>query len=209
MNRGSAWSCAGLSAKVKVDSAPTEVFHGIIDSVSSVPSSTGGFSRDLKEYDAVVRLTDELEKINKLRPGLNATVEILVSEREDVLQTPVQSLISVLNKHFVYVLGARGPELKDVKIGETNERTVEILEGLNEGERVIMNPKTQFSKEIGEMEAKLVKEKAHEPQELQAKPEEGRAVPTGGLPKSPGKEEAAPPNPRRRLSGRVGKRSAA
>ena len=33
--------------------------------------------------------------------------------------------------------------------GETNERTIEILEGLKEDERVVMNPRSHFSKEIG------------------------------------------------------------
>lgn len=161
----------GLTATVKVDAAPTEEFHGEVDSVASVPSSLNSFNRDLKEYEAVVRLTDDVEKLHQLRPGLNATVEILVSERDDVLQTPIQSLVSIVDKRFVYVLSPRGPELREVEIGETNERTVEILSGLEEGDRVVMNPRTHFVKEIDELETKLGKEKSHATHEGERKPD--------------------------------------
>lgn len=177
---------AGLTAKVKVDASPTEIYHGEVDMVSSVPSSLNNFNRDLKEYEAVVRLTDDVEKVNHLRPGLTATVEILVSRREDVLQAPVQSLISVMDKRFVFVLEPTGPTLRQIKIGETNERTMEILDGLAEGERVVMNPRSQFSKEIGELESKLAKEKPPVPADGAAKP------PGEGKPKSPPTDGAAP-----------------
>lgn len=179
---------AGLTATVKIDAAPTEDFHGAIDVVSSVPSSLNNFNRDLKEYEAVVRLTDDVEKISQLRPGLTATVEILVDQREGVLQAPVQSLISVVDQRYTYVLGERGPELREVTIGETNERTVEILEGIEEGERVVMNPRSQFGKEIAELETKLAKEKLKETPD--AKPP-GETPPKSAAPSE--KPKAAPP----------------
>ena len=54
-----------------------------------MPSSTNFFNRDVKEYEAVVRLLDPVDKVNRLRPGLTAGVEILVEQRDNVLQTPV------------------------------------------------------------------------------------------------------------------------
>ena len=173
----------GLQAEIKVDAAPTETFHGEVDNVSSVPSSINRYNPDLKEYEAVVRLTDDAKKVSQLRPGLNATLEILVSERENVLQIPVQSLISVLDQRFVYVLGPGGPVMREIEIGETNERTVEILSGLTEGERVVMNPRTQFGKQIGELEVKLNKEKAAEalasPGKTDSPPAAKKASPKG------------------------------
>ncbi len=193
----------GYTATIKVDAAPTETFHGEVDVVSSVPSSLNSFNRDLKEYEAVVRLTDDVDMVNRLRPGLTATVEILVSQRDDVLQAPVQCLISVLDKRFAYVLGGQGPELKEIEIGQTNERTVEILKGLSEGDRVIMNPRSQFAKDIGELETRLAKEKMHAEPESRAKSEGHEPVPSdrpvekaGPAARSPGGEsEQAPPRP--------------
>lgn len=177
---------AGLSAVVKIDAVAAEDFHGVVDSVSSVPSSLNWFNRDLKEYEAVIRLTDEVSKVNKLRPGLNATVEILVSQRDDVLQIPVQSLVSIVDKRFVFVLKPNGPALAEIKTGETNERTIEVLEGLSEGERVVMNPRTQFAKEIGELESKYAKEKAKNPVNPSAARPAGSPAPDGKAAPGPG-----------------------
>lgn len=174
----------GLPVIVKIDAAPTETFHGVVDNVSSVPSSGNYFNRDLKEYEAVVRLTDEVSKVNQLRPGLNASVEILVSQREAILQTPIQSLIAVGNKRFAYVLGPNGPQAQEVKIGESNERTVEILEGLNEGDRVVLNPRTHFAKEIGELELQYAKEKPDTPVEIPQASPGGKPAPANNATKS-------------------------
>ncbi len=182
----------GLTATVKVDAAPTETYHGEVDNVSSVPSSLNSFNRDLKEYEAIVRLTDDIEKVNRLRPGLTATVEILVSEREDVLQFPVQSLISIGDKRLVYVLGPHGPEMREIEIGDTNERTVEVLSGLSENDRVIMNPRTHFSKEIGELETKIGKEKSQQSPDGAPKPPRDGASPGNGKPPELAQAKPAP-----------------
>jgi HlyD family secretion protein len=150
----------GLTATVKIDAFATEEFHGEVDVVSSVPSSVNSFNRDLKEYEATVRLTDEVDRVNRLRPGLNATLEILVDQKDDLLQVPVQSVISILDKRFAWMLTDDGPQMTEIRIGDTNERMVQIVEGLEEGTHVIMNPRSQFSKEIAELEAKLSKEHA-------------------------------------------------
>lgn len=177
---------AGLSAVVKIDAVAAEDYHGVVDTVSSVPSSLNWFNRDLKEYEAAIRLTDDVSKVNRLRPGLNATVEILVSQRDDVLQVPVQSLISIIDNRFVFVLKPSGPTLAEIKTGETNERTIEVLEGLSDGERVIMNPRTQFVKEIGELESKYAKEKAKNPVDPSAAPPAGSSPPNGKAAPGPG-----------------------
>ncbi len=168
----------GLTATVKIDAFATEEFHGEVDVVSSVPSSVNSFNRDLKEYEATVRLVDEVEKVNRLRPGLTATLEILVNQKDDLLQVPVQTVISILDKRFVWTLTETGPKMTEVHIGDTNERMVQIVDGVEEGTHVIMNPRTQFAKDIAELEVKLSKEHAQKERET---PKPARpAEPAGG-----------------------------
>lgn len=144
----------GLPAKVRVDAYANEVFDGVVDTVSSVPLSNSSFGRgDVKEYEAVVRLTGGAEKVNKLRPGLSASIEIIVSERNDVLQTPVQSLVNVGSRQYAWVWQNGKMTRHDVKMGQTNERMIEIKDGLADGDRVVMNPRTIFSKEVGQLES--------------------------------------------------------
>lgn len=153
----------GLPVRVKVDAYPDEIYSGVVDSVASVPSSTGSsFMRDIKEYEATVRILDEEEKVSKLRPGLTAQMEVLVESREDVLQTPIQSVVSIAGKQFVFVV--EGPKVthREVHVGKSNERFVEVLEGLVEGDQVVMNPRSQFEREIKELEAQLIRQQQQE-----------------------------------------------
>ena len=143
----------GLPAKIKVDAYADIDFFGEVDSVASVPSSTSSFSRDIKEYEAVIKILDDPEKVNKLRPGLTATIEILVERRDDVLQIPVQSVVTVGAEQFAFVVSGNSVGRKPITIGQSNERMIEVIEGLKDGEQVVMNPRSHFKKEIDVLEA--------------------------------------------------------
>ena len=178
----------GMSATVKVDAFPAQVFHGVVDSVASVPSSTGGFMSSIKEYEAVIKITDEKELVNKLRPGLNASAEILVERREDVLQIPIQANVTIGSKQFAFVVVGKNVEERQIKVGKTNSNFIEILEGVAEGEDVVMNPQSRFQKEIAEIEERLAKEQPKESTKLpevlppSVPTDKGPAAAAGGTP---------------------------
>ena len=158
---------ANQTVVVKVDAYPGETFNGVVDMVASVPSSTGGFSRDFKEYEAAVRIVDEPERVNKLRPGLTASVEILVERRPDVMQLPVQSVVTVGNRQFVFVVQNDRVKSAEILIGKSNEKMLEVLPpmeknqiALKEGDLVVMNPRSHFKKEIDLLEVEVSKEQA-------------------------------------------------
>uniref|UniRef100_A0A7C4QT57 HlyD family efflux transporter periplasmic adaptor subunit n=1 Tax=Schlesneria paludicola TaxID=360056 RepID=A0A7C4QT57_9PLAN len=155
----------GLPVTVKVDAFPDETFRGEVDAVASVPSSTGSsFMRDIKEYEATIRILDENEKVSKLRPGLTAQLEVLVESRDDVLQAPIQAVLNIVGQQIAFVVNGKTVERRDVTVGQTNDRFVEILSGLAEGDLVVMNPRSHFEREIKEYEAELIKRQADKPQ---------------------------------------------
>lgn len=186
---------ANQKVAVKVDAFPGEVFNGVVDMVASVPSSTGGWGRDFKEYEAAVRIVDEPEKVNKLRPGLTASVEILVERRPDVLQIPVQSVVTVGNRQFVFAVRDKRVSTIEISVGKSNDRMLEVLteidgkkiEGqLQEGDAVVMNPRSHFKKEIDGLEAEVAKEQAAlRAKTAAASPTKTNAVPIQPAP-SPG-----------------------
>lgn len=150
----------GLRTRIRIDAYPDEYFNGVVATVSSVPMAGQWPNTDLREYATEIHLTDEVEKIMKLRPGLTAQVEILVDNRAKVLQVPVQSILSVASQQFAYIVKPNGSvERRSVKIGLSNQSHVEVIDGVEEGENVVMNPRSQFADEIGELEAELSKKK--------------------------------------------------
>jgi len=150
----------GISARIRIVSYPDELFNGKVTTVSSVAMSGRWPNTDLREYKTEITLTDDIEMIKKLRPGLTAMVELLVANRSGVLQVPIQAIVTVGPQSYVYVMTRRGPERREVKVGMNNTSHMEVLEGIEEGEQVVQNPRHGFEDEINQLQAKLETEKA-------------------------------------------------
>lgn len=189
----------GLHCLVRTDANHGEEFNGIIQSVSSVPLSGNWPNRDLKEYATVVRLTDPVEVVRKLKPGLSAEVEIKVDYIPSCLYVPVQTVVTIGANQFAFPVINGVLKTQAVKVGKTNDINIEILEGLSEGQDVVMNPRTIASKEIATLEdqARIDEEKQKSEEAKNRKPEVAPPVesplPGGGArPNSPGNGAGGP-----------------
>lgn len=143
----------GLPVRIKVDARPGEVFHGEVDNVSLVPLSGNWPNYNLKEYATTIAIKDDPVKVQALKPGLTAEVEVLVARLESVLQVPIQGVVEQAGKHFAFVLGKENKiERRQTTIGKTNEVMMEIKDGLAEGETIVLNPRAVLSREIAQLE---------------------------------------------------------
>lgn len=168
----------GLPCRIRIDAYPGEIYNGVVASVSSVPMAGSWPNTDLREYATEIHLNDEVEKVRKLRPGLTAQVEILIDNRSDILQVPVQSILTIGGKQFSFVINNGEAELRTVKIGQSNQSHVEILDGIEEGERVVLNPRSRYPKKISDLEADLAKQEGEEVSDIE-------------VPQAPAKDEQA------------------
>jgi HlyD family secretion protein len=75
-----------------------------------------------------------------LRPGMSCSIEILIEELQDALHVPVQTVFRSGDTNVCYVAGRGGVEARSVRIGRFNDLWVQILEGLEEGETVLLAP---------------------------------------------------------------------
>ncbi len=147
----------GQPVEISIDALPTIMFHGVLETVSSVPVPGSWPNTDLKEYEAGIRITDAQELVRQLKPGMTAEIRIIVDDRqEDVLQVPVQSVLSLASKFYTFVGKGSEIERRELKVGDANDEYMEILDGVAEGETVVMNPRTHFSREINELEIRLL-----------------------------------------------------
>lgn len=149
----------GQPVEIYVDAVEDVTFHGVLDSVSAVPVPGSWPNTDLKEYESAIRITDDPATVRKLKPGMTAEIRIIVDDRkEDVLQIPVQSALSVASRYFSYVLVGKKSERRELRVGDANDEYIEILDGIEVGDQVVMNPRTHFSREINELEVRLLAE---------------------------------------------------
>lgn len=146
----------GLPVDIRVDAFPEQTYLGEVDQVSSVPISSNWMRPDLKEYKASIKIIPNGADITKLKPGLTAEIEIRIEERDNVLQVPVQSVITIGTQHYIFVLGADGEAVRrSIKIGQTSDTTIEILEGVEQDEEVILNPRTHFADQLIDLEEQM------------------------------------------------------
>ena len=70
----------------------------------------------------------------------------------------MQSVLALADKFFTYVVDGGDVERREIAVGDANDEYMEILDGVAEGDRVIMNPRTHFSREINDLESELMAE---------------------------------------------------
>ncbi|MCH8829658.1 MAG: HlyD family efflux transporter periplasmic adaptor subunit [Planctomycetes bacterium] len=142
----------GLMVKITIDAFPGRAFEGRVSKVPNVPVKGSWPNYDLMFYETDVTIIGD---VTGLKPGMNAKVEIISNELDNVLQAPVQAIFPAGDKYGCYVLTADGPQLvKGIEVGLTNNKTVLIKKGLKKGQRVVMNPRSQFTEVIRELEPK-------------------------------------------------------
>ena len=127
----------GLPAVVRIDTGAERVYQASVFSVAVLPDEDRRSSSGTKVYSTVVTIDEDVEQ---LKPGMTAVVDIRVDQLENALTVPVQAVVQRGKKTWCSVATRDGVERRDVVLGRTNEKLVEILSGLEEGDRVVLNP---------------------------------------------------------------------
>ena len=122
---------AGQPAMVTMDAFPGQRFSGVVRRVAP-------YVLDQEKQARTVEIEAEISERGEanLLPGYSADVEVLLSSRDDVLRVPTQALIEG-SRALVLVDGIL--EAREVTRGTSNWEYVEVLEGLSEGELVVLS----------------------------------------------------------------------
>jgi RND family efflux transporter MFP subunit len=72
-----------------------------------------------------------------LRPGMFVEAEIVTESREDVVLVPRELVLTRRNRKVVFVEEEGRAQMRDVETGLEDRERVEILEGVDTGERLI------------------------------------------------------------------------
>lgn len=128
----------GQRARIVLDAFPDQPLEGEVVQVSVLPdSSRRWMNPELKVYKTRIGIKGVHDW---LKPGLSAKVEMFVETLNDVVYVPLQAVSPVENgKRVVYVDRLAGsPQRREVETGQYNEKFIEIVSGLEEGERVLL-----------------------------------------------------------------------
>lgn len=128
----------GQPAVIRMDAFPEIQLSGVVTKVDDYPLAGGWFSAAVKEYGTLVAIDDPPPGT---RPGMTAEVKVRVEQTPDALQIPVQAVVERNGYHFAMVRTPSGIDLRQVKLGSTNDKFVIVQDGLNENEQVVVNPR--------------------------------------------------------------------
>ncbi|MCC6693984.1 MAG: efflux RND transporter periplasmic adaptor subunit [Candidatus Hydrogenedentes bacterium] len=115
-------------ARINLDSYRGEDFFGTVEFISPVVSTNPDLSRTL---NVRIKVGEETEKF---LAGMSADVVLVIEEKEDVVYAPTESLI---RQEYAYVIENGRAVRRDIKTGIGNWNTMEILEGLKEGDQLV------------------------------------------------------------------------
>ncbi|MCA1645635.1 MAG: efflux RND transporter periplasmic adaptor subunit [Chloroflexi bacterium] len=132
----------GQSAKVSVESFPKEGFTGTIKGIAPV--------LDPRTHSVAVQI-DVPDPQGKLKPGMFAQLAIQTGQRAATLMVPKEAVLrlgsvdpSAPVQSVVYTVAESRVHKQVVSLGATDGKNVEIVQGLQEGIDLVLNPRPDF-----------------------------------------------------------------
>lgn len=120
----------GQDAQVTLNAYGDRVFKGTVVEIEPETRTTSGGA-----IVVTVKISLENTDVAQIR-GLNGQVDIVTAEKDNVLAIPLEAL---RGSDTVFVKTELGIKPKKVVAGFKTDTDVEIEEGLNEGDRVVVN----------------------------------------------------------------------
>jgi HlyD family secretion protein len=127
----------GMSCEIHLDAVPGKSWGGKIKSLTSV-AGRKGFATTQKVFKAVIPL--DAVDLTVMKPGMSSRAEVTLSMAAGVPAIPRQ-YISLDGQGRYYVLKETGPKTPPtrelVKVGVFGDQMVQILSGVNPGDRLL------------------------------------------------------------------------
>lgn len=148
----------GLTAKVTL---PGRTLEGTVTSVATVAEPAAWWNGNEVRYDTIIKLPS----LGGLRPNMSAEVEVIITRHKNVLKIPVAAIVETEEGNFCWIETASGTKRRRLELGDSNDIFTAIKAGLEEGDKVVLNPmafekshadqgKSKKDKEAGDTEVK-------------------------------------------------------
>jgi len=116
-------------AQVRVDSYTKEIFEGQIANISPV------VDLDTRTFPVEIIVSNEKHLLN---PGMFARVKLIIEERNNIPVVVKEAIVGKGDQAYVYVSEQGVARRRFVKLGIKEGPVYEVLEGIKEGEEVVI-----------------------------------------------------------------------
>ncbi|MBK7878163.1 MAG: HlyD family efflux transporter periplasmic adaptor subunit [Planctomycetes bacterium] len=155
----------GLPCTVRVDSQPGKEFYGRVTFVALLPDKQSWWANpNLRVYKTEIQIERPApgseEALKELRPGMSCAISILADRATDATFVPLQAVFLDKGEPIAFVAKGDAHERRALKVGRSNDKFVEIVDGLKEGEEVLLSAPPGFSPSAAEDSKAAVLDKA-------------------------------------------------
>jgi len=138
----------GQLSEVRVDAFPNKTIKGKVTEIGSSALLKLTSSEESKDFKVVITLENPPEN---LKPGLSASADIITAEKKDVLAVPISALVlrekeaedpekKEKQEEGVYLIEETRAKFSPVQKGIIGELMLEIISGLEEGQKIVIGP---------------------------------------------------------------------
>lgn len=131
----------GMRARIHIQGVD---YQGTVTSIANQAEPTSFWAAAVKEFATIVKVDDDEIPHGgerQLKPGMTASVEILVADRKNVIRVPIEAVMEYGEKSFCFIKSGSTVERRDLHLGSSNTTMIEVQSGLNEGDVVMLNPR--------------------------------------------------------------------
>ena len=127
------------TVRFTLDSYKGEVFTASLTKIAHTPDSMTQYYRPgMKVYKTEAIVESELPE--DVRPGMSGSISIDIAQLENVVTVPLKAVTSINGERICMVMSDGEEEIRKVTTGLYNDRNIQILTGLKEGELVSLSP---------------------------------------------------------------------
>jgi multidrug efflux pump subunit AcrA (membrane-fusion protein) len=132
----------GQNANLSVESFPRDAFTGTVKAIAPV--------LDPRTRTAVVQV-DVPDPQGKLKPGMFTQLAIQLGQRQGALMVPKEAVVKMASvdplaplQNVIYTVASGRVHKQIVSTGVSDGKNIEILQGVQEGIDLVLNPRADF-----------------------------------------------------------------
>jgi multidrug efflux pump subunit AcrA (membrane-fusion protein) len=122
---------SGQQVIVSLDAVPDRTYPGVVTKKSTLARRKDQSSK-INVFDVEVAM---LEKDDQVKPGMSASCRVVQDRVEDVVKVPLEAVFEKSGKTLVYL---ENKDKREIEVGRRNDMEIEVLSGLEGGERICL-----------------------------------------------------------------------
>jgi HlyD family secretion protein len=127
----------GQDIRMRIDAIPEKEFFAKLDWIS--PIAAVNFTRGMGASEKFFPARGTLSNLDpRLRPGMSASVEIIIEKQPNAMLIPVRASFVYQGKPAVYVQRGKQFLVRPIQVGKRNDDDIVVTGGLKEGELVTL-----------------------------------------------------------------------